>query len=357
MVKLIFLLGVFVIHLGLSRASEVGVLVLAHGAKPKWNQTVMEAVEPLRERYRVEVAFGMADPVKIEKALRRLEEKGVEKVVVVPLFISSHSPIIKQLRYILGYSEEFPEDPMVHLSKEERKTIRPLWDVLEKLPSPLAWWIQEEKPPVGVFEEVISLYIPEGEREKAVSLYSKAVQIINSRLQTIKPVETKMKVILTDPLDDHPVVTSIVCRRISELSEDPSRESVILVAHGPNDEEDNLGWLTTMESMGRKCAQRIQEEKGKAFRAILSVTVRDDAPEPIYEQAKQHLRALVRQLSTFGEVIVIPLLISQGGVEHRILERLEGLEFRWNGKTILPSEEMIRFLESRIEEALKKSAG
>jgi len=60
----------------------------------------------------------------------------------------------------------------------------------------------------------------------------------------------------------------------------------------------------------------------------------------------------VRQLSANGDVIVVPLLISQGGVEKRILRRLEGLTFRWNGKTILPSEKITEFLESRIGEAV-----
>ncbi len=353
MVKVLLLIGIFVINFGFSHASKVGVLVLAHGGKPLWNETVMNAVEPLKEKYYVEVAFGMANPVKIEKALRRLEDKGVEKVVVIPLFISSHSPIIRQLRYILGFSDEFPDDPMVHLSKEERKIIKPLWDIFNKLPPPLAWWIQDEMPPPDVFEKVVSLYITGKQKEEAVSLYSKAIKIINEKLKTIKPIETKVEIILTDPLDDHPIVTSIVCQRILELSEDPSKESVILVAHGPNSEEDNVGWLKNMESIAKKCSKEVFKKKGKTFRAILSVTVRDDAPKPIYDQAKQHLRALVRQLSVSGDVIVVPLLISQGGIERGILKRLEGLEFRWNGKTILPSEEMIKFLESRIEEALK----
>ncbi len=356
-IKLVLLFILFLFNFSLARFSDIGVLVLAHGGRPHWNQTVLKAVEPLRKNYQVEVAFGMANPLTIQSALQRLEAKGVKKVVVIPLFISSHSPIIRQLRYILGYSDKFPDDPMVPLSKEEKKLIIRLWDILEKLPAPLAWWIQEEKPPPEVFDKVISLYISEEERIQVVSLYSKVLWIINKKLQKIKPIDTKVNIILTDPIDDHPIVTSIVCRRILELSIDPSKEAVILVAHGPNGEEDNVKWLTTMESIGNRCAKQIYEEKGKSFRAVLSVTVRDDAPEPIYEQAKQHLRALVRQLSASGDVIVIPLLISQGGIEHGILKRLEGLKFRWSGKTILPSEEMVRFLESRIREALQSNIG
>ena len=353
MIKLVFLFTLFLFNFSSARFSDIGVLVVAHGGRPYWNQTVLKAVEPLKKRYQVEVAFGMANPLTIENALQRLEAKGVRKVVVIPLFVSSHSPIIRQLRYILGYSDKFPDDPIVPLSKEEKKLIIDLWKILKKLPAPLVWWIQEENPPPEIFDKVISLYISGEERIQAVSLYNKVFQIINKKLQKIKPIDTKVKIILTDPIDDHPVITSIVCRRISELSKDPSTEAVILVAHGPNSEEDNVKWLTTMESIGNKCAKQIYEEKGKMFRAVLSVTVRDDAPEPIYEQAKQHLRALVRQLSAFGNVIVVPLLISQGGIEHGILKRLEGLKFKWNGKTILPSEEIVKFLESRIREALQ----
>jgi len=82
-------------------------------------------------------------------------------------------------------------------------------------------------------------------------------------------------------LDDHPIVTSILCRRILELSVDPGKESVVIVAHGPNEEEDNLKWIKTMESMAQRCNEHVKEVKGKPFKAILSLTVRDDAPEPI----------------------------------------------------------------------------
>ena len=38
-----------------------GVLVMAHGGGPQWNKDVLAAVEPLKDDYNVEVAFGMAD--------------------------------------------------------------------------------------------------------------------------------------------------------------------------------------------------------------------------------------------------------------------------------------------------------
>ena len=47
-----------------------GVLVMAHGGGPEWNQSVLDAVAPLGERHPVEVAFGMADACSIREAAR-----------------------------------------------------------------------------------------------------------------------------------------------------------------------------------------------------------------------------------------------------------------------------------------------
>lgn len=108
---------------------NIGVLVLAHGVHrmhgeqvheernsemlPVWNASVLEVVKPLTDKYPLEVAFGMADPDTIQEAVHELEEKGVSEVIVVPLFISSHSPIIGNSRYILSLQEKLPETTTV----------------------------------------------------------------------------------------------------------------------------------------------------------------------------------------------------------------------------------------------------
>lgn len=90
--------------------SEKGILVLAHGSViPEWNEQVREAVRPLEERYNVDVAFGMADQKNIQEAVTRLEERGARLIIAVPLFISSHSPIIHHTKRILGLDPAFPQ--------------------------------------------------------------------------------------------------------------------------------------------------------------------------------------------------------------------------------------------------------
>jgi len=85
------------------------------------------------------------------------------------------------------------------------------------------------------------------------------------------------------------------------------------------------------------------------------MTIRDDAPKEIYEIAKENLRNIINQASKDGKVIVVPLLLSQGGVEKGIVKRLEGLNYEWNGKTLLPQPSITSFLQTSIDNALKET--
>jgi hypothetical protein len=87
-----------------------GVLVMAHGGPPEWNRSVEAAVEPLRSRYRIEIAFGMADAVSMQESVRKLESQGARNIGVVRLFVSGES-WYDRTRQILGIAPGAPEPP------------------------------------------------------------------------------------------------------------------------------------------------------------------------------------------------------------------------------------------------------
>ncbi len=297
------LLGFAALSHSSARAGErIGVLVLAHGGDSTWNKTVRDAVEPLGNQYPVEIAFGMADPRTMQAALDSLESRGVTKIVVTQLFISSYSPIIRQNEFLLGLRQELPDAPMMmdHSSANHEDH-------------------QETEH--------------HGEPKKL------------NRLQF------HSEILLTKPLDDHPLVGEIVFEKITELSKSPESETVVIVAHGPNDEEDNKQWVRTMENIADQI-RRTSPDK-KRFKNIFCLTVRDDASKQLYELAKENLRSIVRQASQDGKVIVVPLLLSPGTVARQIADRLVGLSYEWNGKTLLPNAKISDFLQSSIEDALK----
>ncbi len=262
------------------QSQTVGVLILAHGMHKEhgsgvspWEAAVLEAVKPLKDKYPLEVAFGMAEPDTIKDAVRRLEEKGISEVVAVPLFISSHSPIIGNSRYILGLQEELPR---------------------------------------------------------------------TTGIKSLPRIESKVRFRMTGAMDDSLLVAEVLLERATELSINPAKETVILVGHGPNDEEENKLWLG---DMGR-LAYYVRE-KG-IFREVRVATIRMDAPREIKQRAINELRAVVEGYGKEGRVIVVPHLLAPG-VEGEIVEALKGLSYAYNGKTLLPHANITRWIERKVD--------
>lgn len=81
-----------------------GVIVIAHGSRQKeWNSLVREMVEQIDMKCPVEVAFlGMVEGSSIVDGIQKLERQGVQRIVAVPLFISSGSTHLAEIRYALG---------------------------------------------------------------------------------------------------------------------------------------------------------------------------------------------------------------------------------------------------------------
>lgn len=289
-------------------AQKTGVMIMAHGGSQQWNDLVTQAAQPLAKKYPVSIAWGMGDPNTLQQSVDELEGKGVTEIVAIPLFISSYSIVIRQTEYLLGIRKELvdaPMPPMNHSAGSHQMT--------------------------GMDHSGHQMHAPEKVE--------------------LKPLTIKAKLVVTPALDDNDVVARILRDRIAELSTNPANETVILVAHGPNGEEDNQKWVATLESLSEKI-QKIQDARGPGFKQIFGVTVRDDAKKDIFNQAKENLRSIVRQSSHFGNVIVVPVFLSSGGRENAVAERLEGLNYKWNGKALLPDSRLSDFLTNTVNQAL-----
>jgi len=102
----------------IAESSEVGVLILAHGAGPEWNGQVQKAVEEAKIPYPTEIAFGMGmmpqEVENIQKAVQRLESQGIRRIRAIPLLVSSYSSVYRQYEYLLGLRPEpsWPHHPV-----------------------------------------------------------------------------------------------------------------------------------------------------------------------------------------------------------------------------------------------------
>jgi hypothetical protein len=86
--------------------------------------------------------------------------------------------------------------------------------------------------------------------------------------------------------------------------------------------------------------------RGKSqFKRFEYLTVRDDAPQSVREQATAELRRTVERAGAEkSSVLIVPLLLSYGGIEEGIKKRLEGLSYTMSAQALLPDERLDRWV-------------
>lgn len=267
-------------------ADAQGILLLAHGGRDDWNGEVLALAAQVDAARPVEVAFGMADKRTIRDAVDRLTERGVREIVAVPLFVSSHSSVMRATEYLLGSRADAP-------------------------------------PQLEAFARMAA-------RRRAADGGAGGPGFDGTT-----PLATAAPIPVTAALDAHALVSEMLVSRAEALSRTPEEEVVVVVAHGPGSDEDNRLWLENMDVLAERMRARTR------FGRIERLTVRDDAAEPVREQATAELRAVVEEAVAEGKsVLIVPLLLSYGGIETGIRRRLEGLPYRMADQALLPDERL-----------------
>ncbi len=157
------------------------------------------------------------------------------------------------------------------------------------------------------------------------------------------PIEKHASLRLMEPLNDSPIVVEILLDRAQEISERAAQESVMIVAHGPNDESDNAKWIQILQALTAKLKER------GGFKSVEGFTLRDDAPVATRRQAIANLRKRIEEVEKGGgRALVIPLLVAPGGIEHKLEVELRGLSYALNTKTLLPDSRISDWIRSQV---------
>ena len=274
--------------------ADTGILLLAHGGDADWNARVLALASKVDQRQPVEVAFGMATRRTIQSAVDRLGARGVTDIVAVPLFVSSSSSIISATAYLLGLRAEAPPALAIYAKMDH----------------------SDEKP---------------SSADRSHAGHADATALAATPVSSKVPI-TRM----TAALDDHPLVAAILTTRARSISRMPADEAVMLVAHGPTSDRENERWLADMRSL----ADRIRREE--PFASIDSLTLKDDAPKPIRDAATAELRKVVSARIAEGRrVLIVPLLLSFGGIERGLVERLDGLAYLMADAGLMPDDRLV----------------
>lgn len=309
-------------------ASQAGILLLAHGGRSNWNAEVDRIAKTANAQRPVEVAFGMASRGAIQAAVDRLEARGVKEIVAVPLFISSHSSVVTSTAYLLGLRADMPEDLKMFATMDHGSH-----GAAPAAPAgaPAA---AAANPHAGHGAAPAASADPH-------AAHGAAAKPVDGTL----PVTHKVPVRMAQALDDDPIVAAILTDRAKTLSKDQSKEVVIVVAHGPVEDAENDRWLANMSRLAAVM------RKDTTFARIDVITVRDDAGEPVRAVATKELRGLVEQARSEGHrVLIVPLLLSYGGIEAGIKKRLDGLDYTMGAQGLLPDERLATWV---LESAAK----
>ena len=248
---------------------EIGVILVPHGSDHNWNQAMRNAMAPISERYVTEEAFSMVDPFVVERAVRRLEARGMKAAVLVRIF-SLESSFRDQAEYILGLRPDYRG--------------------------------------------------PHADRISSHLLFATA-----------------------GGMEAHHLLAEAMLDRALEVSQDPERETVVLVAHGTGGDDQNEHWMRNLESIARHI-----EEHEPGFRSVKFHTWREDWPEK-REASIQAIRTMVSDASADGgTALVIPVRTIDQGPE---ADFLDGLAFR-HGRGFAPHPKFVQWLEEVIAEGI-----
>lgn len=252
-----------------------GVIILGEGGSAEWKTTVNEAIKAMGPDRPTVFAEGDADARSIQKAVDELQTKRVEKIVAVPLFITTFSEAMDQNRYLFGI---------------------------------------REKPVRGA---------------------------------SPKRLKSKVPLVLSKALDDSPTAVEILASRALGLTRQPATENLVLIGDAPDDKDAASEWVATVTALAQKVAAKAGMKAGQAM--ALREGLRSDNRQRAEREVVDAIKALRKQ----GAVVVVPLELSPGDVQHRLKKLLEGVLVHYDGKSMLPDARVAKWVEQTAETAAK----
>jgi hypothetical protein len=283
-----------------------GLLVLGAGGDRDWKTAVDAMSKKFSRDLPFDFAEGEADVQAIQKAVDRLQAARVKKLVVVPLYPTSNSPLMDETRFIFGIRED---------------------------PSPE--------------------FFRAGHASAGYAMVRRA--------------QIKLPVVLTQALDDNPLVVEVLTSRALALSRHAPDEAVILVGLAPASAPAE-GNLLRRSAQTPAAKPDSSEDEYRQTLAALAERVRAKGgfksggaavlePDALHQSDRQHhedeLRKQVWELSRSQRILIVPHALT-GEVSSRIIARaLQGTFVRRSEKGLLPDDRIVRW----VDETARQAAG
>ncbi|MEC0206601.1 CbiX/SirB N-terminal domain-containing protein [Paenibacillus lautus] len=180
---------------------------------------------------------------------------------------------------------------------------------------------------------VIPLFVSSGSTHVDEIAYAIGAKAVPDMETDLAPFRVQSRVHFGTPMDDDPEIAAMVWDKVKELSVNPSKEVILLVGHGSRHDLFRSRWEKGINSL----AQRVSEVSGtSADYALLS-------PGDVRDK-------VTAWMERGCDVIVAPLFLSEGYFTEKVIpDRLEGLECRYSGRTLLPHPLLPQWMESQAK--------
>lgn len=300
---------------------KTGLLIMAHGGDPEWNQDVQTAVAPLKAEYPTEIAFGMATPSTLEAAVQKLEACGVEKIAVVRMFVSGDS-FLDSTEFILGHRNTPPAT-----SHDAHRS-----------PG------QEQSEHVHDSHHEPKATLTASEAIGGTNGSTKLEDHDHHHMEPPRRIRANAQLLLSrEGVAASPLIDQILVDRVRSLSQEPTNESVLILGHGPGDDAENERWLAAMQQRAARLS-----EIGR-FRQVQCETLREDWPEKRIAAEERIRRFVTEGNQNGGRAIVVPFRVAGFGPYREVLT---GLDYVADGRGFCPHSNMTRWLRETAKETL-----
>ena len=152
-------------------------------------------------------------------------------------------------------------------------------------------------------------------------------------------------IVMLDPISDHIYAKRIILEYTNEISDDPSNEVLIIIAHGPIDADDNKIELALMDNIGQYIKESTNISTVKAF------TLQDDAPKHIRERNLENIKTFMKSSQDDGKrILMVSNLMSGQGIQRKLSKDFEGYDYVFNPKGLLTHPLYIEWIKESVIE-------
>jgi sirohydrochlorin cobaltochelatase len=270
--------------------APVGTVLIAHGGDSLWNAGVLEAARQANTGGPLEVAFLMGPAAKTHRfqdAVAKLEAAGAQRIVVVPMLVSSHSGHFEQIRYLTGRSDTLSEmmHHHLHMSGIERpSTTRPM----------------QLTPALDDAAELATVL---ADRARAMA---------------------------------------------AQVGDAPSQRALLIVGHGPESAEDYAQWMANLRPVAARvqALTGFRDVRVELVRDDAPAAVRAEAVLRTRE-----LITLQAGLTGKDVLVVPVLVSKGVVSRSKVRSDIAGTPSVYTGEALLPHDAMARWVERRVREA------